>query len=175
MSGIASPKSNADMTLADFTSAGLIIPQFRSHDVAGVIRELSDSLHREGLANSSALSQAAIDRERLGGTACEAGLAFPHARLPEVKQLSFSLGRANTPVAWGPHGTFPVRLVFLIAAPATASTTYLSLISGLARLSQQPGLVEKLYAAQDTLQILKALQQVPVGNSPPEKDSRQSS
>ena len=43
-------------------------------------------------------------------------------------------------------------------------TQYLSLVSGLARLSKEPRLTESLYAAQDTFQILDLLHQVPVRN-----------
>ena len=53
-----------------------------------------------------------------------------------------------------------MRLVFLFAVPATDSTQYLLLISGLARLAKENRLLEKLHAAQDTFQILEVLQQV---------------
>jgi len=58
-----------------------------------------------------------------------------------------------------------VRLVFLIAVPATDSTQYLQLISGLARLAKDGRLVEKLHAAQDTFQVFEVLQQITLRGS----------
>ena len=55
-----------------------------------------------------------------------------------------------------------MRLVFLLAVPATDSTQYLQVISGLARFAKEPRLVETLHAAQDTFQILQVLRQLPV-------------
>ena len=149
------------MTLADLTSPGLIVPHLRGQDVATVIQELSQALQREGrVPDLLPFYHAALNREFLVSTDMEAGIAFPHARLPGLKELSFALGRRGEPLTWGTRATRAVRLVFLIAVPATDSTQYLLLVSGLARLARNSQLVEKLHAAQDTFQILEVLQQI---------------
>jgi len=149
------------MNLADFTSPGLIIPHLRGLDAASVIQELCQSLQREKrVPDLLPFYHAALNREFMVGTDIEAGMAFPHARLPALKELSYALGRSDEPLIWGPRSIRSVRLVFLIAVPATDSTQYLSLISGLARLTKSGRLVEKLHAAHDTFQILAALQQI---------------
>jgi mannitol/fructose-specific phosphotransferase system IIA component (Ntr-type) len=149
------------MTLADFTTPGLIIPHLRGQDVATVIQELSQALQREGrVPDLLPFYHAALNREFLVNTDMEAGIAFPHARLPGLKELSFALGRSGDPLKWGTRAARSVKLVFLIAVPATDSTQYLSLISGLARLAGDGRIVESLHHAQDTLQILEVLQQI---------------
>jgi mannitol/fructose-specific phosphotransferase system IIA component (Ntr-type) len=154
------------MTLADFTSPGLIIPRLRGKDVASVIQELSQALQRERrVPDLLPFYHAALNREFLVSTDMEAGMAFPHARVPRLKELSFALGRGNEPLAWGARAVCSVRLVFLSAVPATDSTQYLQLISGLARLAKDNRLVEKLHAAQDTFQILELLQQITLRGS----------
>lgn len=149
------------MTLADFTSPGLIIPHLRGHDAASVIQELSRSLQREKrIPDLLPFYQAALNREFMVSTDMEAGMAFPHARLPTLNELSFALGRSDEPLRWGPRAAHSVRLVFLMAVPATDSTQYLLLISGLARLAKENRLVEKLHATQDVFQFLEVLQQI---------------
>jgi PTS system fructose-specific IIC component len=153
------------VTLADFTSPGLIIPQLRGLDVATVIQELSQALQREGrVPDLLPFYHAALNREFLLSTGWETGMAFPHARLAAVKEVSFALGRCQEPLSWGQRNTGSVKLVFLIAVPATDVTQYLAVVSGLARLSRNPNLLERLYAAQDTFQILDVLHQVPLRN-----------
>src|SRR4029453_14836495 len=100
---------------------------------------------------------AVLNREFLASTDTEAGMALPHARLPTVPKLAFAFGRSDQPLLWG---TRAVRLVFLFAVPATDSTRYLLLISGLAHLAKDDRLLKKLHTAQDTIQILEVLQQV---------------
>jgi mannitol/fructose-specific phosphotransferase system IIA component (Ntr-type) len=161
------------MTLADFTSPGLIIPHLRGREVAAVIHELSQVMQRENrVPDLLPFYHAALNRESLASSEMEAGMAFPHARLPGLQELSFALGRNDEPLVWGAKAVRSVRLVFLMAVPATDSIQYLSLISGLARLAKDRSLVEKLQAALNTPQILEVLQQIQLRTSsasaPPE-------
>ena len=157
---------NTSKTLADFTGPGLIIPHLRGQDAASVIQELSRAMQREGrVPDLLPFYHAALNHEFLVGTEMEAGMAFPHARLPGLKELSFAFGRSVEPLGWGAKAVRSVRLVFLMAVPATDSTQYLLLISGLARLAKDEQLVERLHAVQDTFQILEVLQQVRLRSS----------
>ena len=94
-------------------------------------------------------------------------MAFPHARLPALKEVSFSLGRSDEPLRWGTRSAPTVRLVFLLAVPATDSTQYLLLISSLARLAKDHRLVETLHTARDSFQIIEVLKQVELRASSP--------
>jgi len=157
----------ASLTLADFTSPALIIAHLRGQDAATVIQELGQAMRRENrVPDLLPFYHAALNQEFLVGSDWEEGMAFPHARLPALKELSFALCRSDQSLAWGAKAIRSVRLVFLIAIPATDSTQYLSLISGLARLSKDRGLVEKLHAAQDAFQVLEVLQQIKLRDNP---------
>lgn len=152
---------NTAVTLADFTSPGLIVPHLRGKDVASVLQELGQFMQREGrVPDLLPFYHAALNREFLVSSDTGAGMAFPHARLPGLRELSFAFGRSDEPLGWGAKVARSVRLVFLIAVPATDSTQYLSLISGLARLAKENRLVEKLFAAQATFQMFEVFQQV---------------
>ena len=155
------------MTLADFTSPRLVVPHLRGMDAASVIQELSQALQRERrIPDSLPFYHAALNREFMVSSDMEAGMAFPHARLPALKEVSFSLGRSDEPLRWGTKAAGSVRLVFLMAVPATDSTQYLLLTSGLVRLSKQAALMAQLHAARDTFQMLEVLQQVTLRTSP---------
>lgn len=149
------------MTLADFTSPGLIVPRLRGRDAATVIQELAAAMQQEGrVPDSGFLCRVALSRECQGGTDMEDGMAFPHARLAGLKELSFALGRSDGPLRWGVENARPVRLVFLLAVPAMDYAQYLRLISGLARLSKDGPLVKQLHAAPDASSIIELLRQV---------------
>jgi len=149
------------MTLADFTSPDLIVPRLRGQDSASVIQELSHALHRgKCVPDMLPFYHAALNREFLGSTVLEPGLAFPHARLAGLNKLSFALGRSERPLSWGARMGQPVRLVFLLAVPATDSTQYLQIISGLARFAKETRWMASLHAASDCFQMFEVLQQV---------------
>lgn len=155
------------MTLADFTSPGLVVPHLRGTDAPAVIQELSQALQREQcIPDSLPFYHAALNREFMVSSEVETGMAFPHARLPALKKVSFSMGRSDEPLRWGTKATGSVRLVFLLAVPATDSTQYLLLISGLARLAKDNRLVEQLHAARDSFEIIEVLKQIALRTNP---------
>jgi mannitol/fructose-specific phosphotransferase system IIA component (Ntr-type) len=151
----------APTTLADYTQPGLILPQLRERDTAGIISELSQALQREGyVPDLLPFYHAALNQELLANSALECGLAFPHARLAGVKRLQFAFGRAPVPVTWGAKGSWPVQLIFLLAVPATDAAAYLHLLASLARLGQQPELLRQLREADNADASLAALQRI---------------
>ncbi len=153
--------SIAGKTLAHFTSPGLILPRLRGREVASVIQELSQALQREArVADLLPFYHAALNREFLLSTDLEAGMAFPHARLPHLQDISFAFGRSEEPLGWSGKPGRSVRLVFLIAVPATDATQYLLLISGLTRLARDAQTVARLHAAQDSFEIFDILREI---------------
>lgn len=149
------------MTLADFTGPGLMVPTLRSEEAPSAIKELTEALQSEDrVPDALFFYQAALNREFLAGTDMEAGMAFPHARLAGLKEVCFAVGRSSEPLRWGPQPACSVRLVFLLAIPATDATQYLMVISGLARLSKDAVLMGRLLEARDSRQMFEVLQSI---------------
>jgi mannitol/fructose-specific phosphotransferase system IIA component (Ntr-type) len=149
------------MTLADFTWPGLIVPRLCGRDAPGVIHELSLVLHREGVVpDLLPFYNTALNREFLLSTDLESGLACPHARLPGVKTPAFSFGRSDEPFVWSPQFTHPVRLVFLLAVPATEPVPYLAMLSGVAQLAKDSRLLDSIRGAVDTGSILEVFSRI---------------
>lgn len=88
------------------------------------------------------------------------GWAMLHARIAEIPQLSFALGRTALPLVW--FGGEPVTMVFLFAVPDSESGTYLSHISGLARLSQDQPRLGRLADATDSRAMFEVLREIPI-------------
>jgi mannitol/fructose-specific phosphotransferase system IIA component (Ntr-type) len=148
-------------SLADFTRAGLIVPQLRERDTAGIISELSQALQRQGaMPDLLPFYHTALNQELMASSALECGLAFPHARLRGVKHLQFAFGRAPQPVVWAAKGGWPVQLVFLLAVPATDAAAYLHLLASLARLGQQSESLARMRSAENAEAILAVLQEI---------------
>jgi PTS system fructose-specific IIC component len=150
----------APVTLSDYTRPALIVPRLRERDPAGIISELSHVLQREGcVPDMLPFYHAALNQELLANSALECGLAFPHARLSGVKRLQFALGRAPEPLVWA-KSLWRVRLIFLLAVPATDAASYLHLLASIARLGQQPELMGELRSAEGPEAILAVLEKL---------------
>lgn len=148
------------LTLADYTRSGLIVPRLRERDTAGIISELSNVLQQQGVVpDVLPFYHAALNHELLANSALDCGIALPHGRLNGVKQLQFAFGRAPEPVTWCARGSWPVRFIFLLAVPATDAACYLHLLASLARLGAQSDRLADLSAADDAAAILALLEQ----------------
>ncbi len=117
--------------------------------------------------DATAFRQAVLRRESMGATDLELGMAFPHARQPGLKEVALALGRRAEPLRWRSHAAPSVRLVFLLAIPDDDVTRYLSLLSGLARLSKDTRLVAQLMEAANAVEMLAVLRGVNLGGSAP--------
>jgi mannitol/fructose-specific phosphotransferase system IIA component (Ntr-type) len=132
-----------------------------SRDATSAIHELSLALQREGcVPDWLPFYHEALNREFLLSTDVEAGMAFPHARLPGLRELAFAFGRSEEPFTWGPGITHPVRMVFLIAVPSAAADHYLPLVSGLARLSGSLPMLDAIRGAADSGAIMAVFRQI---------------
>jgi mannitol/fructose-specific phosphotransferase system IIA component (Ntr-type) len=149
--------------LADYTREGLLVPQLRERDVAGIVSELSHILQRQGcVSDVLPFYHTALNHELMANSAHPCGIALPHGRLSGVKQLQFAFGRTPRPVIWGAKGSWPVQLVFLLAVPATDAAGYLHLLASLARLGQQPDSLAELRAAAGAAAIMSALEKIKI-------------
>ncbi|MBI2927047.1 MAG: PTS sugar transporter subunit IIA [Verrucomicrobia bacterium] len=156
-----SASETALVSLAEYTGPELIVPRLSGSDRTAAIKELSQRLEHAGrIRDMLAFYHATLNQEFFQNSATEEGSAFPHARMANLPQLSFAFGRADTPLPWGPKGAQPVRLVFLLAVPETATTEHLNLMSGFGRLHREPRLLARLRAATDTFEMLRVLTEV---------------
>lgn len=151
------------VSVADYTDLSLVVPDLQPTDTAGIIADLSHRLQRHGcISDVLSLYHAALNKELMECSAQECGIAFPHARLSAIKRLQFALGRAVRPVQWGGRGATPVRLVFLIAVPATDAAQYLHLLASIARLGQRPDIIGDLLDAATPSAMLAQLSRMPI-------------
>ena len=156
-------RSHPVKTIADYTSPGLMVPCLHSQDAAAVVGELCGILRREGrLKDLLPFFNAAMNAEYLESTATFPGWALPQARVKDVSEVSFALGRSGPPLEWLGRSGQLVRLVFLFTVPETDPTTYLALGSALARLGMDPVLLEALLLAPDGQAMFDILKRVPL-------------
>ena len=155
------PKSA--LTLAEFTSPGLIVPYLRGHDATAVMQELAAALQREGcVPDLLQFYHAALNREYLSTTATAPGFALPHALVKGLANPCFAAGRSLAPMQWLAQAKQRVQLIFLLAVPETDARAYVALIAGLVRLGQDSHRLESFLKASDSFQMFEVLKQIKV-------------
>ena len=105
-------------SVLDAFEPSLFVPQLKSKDKTGVLREMIDRVQAAGIVRDARLLFAMLEqREGLGSTGIGHGVAVPHGRSLAVPRLVAAFGRHQKGVDWGSVDEAPVHLVFLVLAP----------------------------------------------------------
>jgi PTS system nitrogen regulatory IIA component len=96
------------------------------------------------------------ERERLGTTGVGQGIAIPHGRLSDLKEIVGVFARLEQPIDYSAVDNQPVDLVFMLLAPEGAGADHPKALARVSRLLRNQQATEKLRAAK-TSQALYAI------------------
>ena len=129
-----------------------------SKDKIAAIREL---IHKapvfRGVDNLKELENAVIRRENLRSTACGHGIAFAHGKTKQVKEVLTVLGISREGIEFSTPDGKPVNLLFVIASPPDFQFEYLSVLSCLARIFYDQGLIKEVLKSLSFSEIEKKI------------------
>ena len=145
-------------TLADFTSAKLILPELQERATVGVINQLNHVLHMyEELPERLFATSAAINHELLTSMKLDGGMVITQARLTTLPHVRFALGRAREPLPWRASRLSPITFVVLVVEPSTKPVEYKRVVDALNTLAhhtQALKLMRESASAGEMLAIL---------------------
>ena len=94
------------------------------------------------------LFETLMERERLGTTGVGQGIAIPHGRLADLKDIVGVFAQLETPIDYDAVDNQPVDLVFMLLAPEGAGADHLKALARVSRLLRNQQVTEKLRAAK---------------------------
>ena len=94
------------------------------------------------------------EREELGGTLLESGLALPHARFEGFNDVLIGILRPAQPIETAEG---PIRLMVVLLTEKTASTLYLQTIAAFARISQNEEQFNRICTAGTRRELISLL------------------
>lgn len=137
--------------LIKYMGPELFVPSLRSRTKDEVLQELTDAV----VAASSIKERDLVldmlrNREQLGSTALERGVAFPHGRSLAVKRLTILVARSSDGVDFESEDGKPTHLFFLLLAPPhDTGNFYLQALGKIAELLRKEDVRERLMAVAD--------------------------
>lgn len=130
-------KANAVKSISSCTSKKRLF-----HDLG----ELAEANY--GISASSII-EALMERENLGPTGVGQGIALPHARMAEAKDIFGLFLRLEKPLDFDAVDRQPVDLVFALIAPEDAGVEHLKALALVSRTLRNTAICSKLRANQD--------------------------
>jgi mannitol/fructose-specific phosphotransferase system IIA component (Ntr-type) len=110
------------MKLNEFIVTEAIVPELKSSDRDGALRELVESLSDAGVVPAAAVDEVVaslIKREQNGSTGFGKGVAVPHVKHPKVSKMAGTVGRSVNGIDFAALDHQPVYSVVLLLSPTS--------------------------------------------------------
>ncbi len=114
-----------------------------------LLRELTEKVAHESGVSSEDIVTKLLNRENESSTFFNEGIAFPHVRVPTIKEPLVALGIPSRGVLDVPTET-PTRLVFLILAPVSDPSVQVRILGMLSRLARNQDFVEQVASSNSS-------------------------
>jgi len=152
------------MNLRKYILPGCILTQVVATDKDDLLRQQAEAVHRhtpERYRDTLRLDDLLVhlrDREKKQSTGLGDGIAVPHARIPGFDHLGFCLAVLKDPLPFDAIDGQPVRVSCMVVAAAEAPNIVIKVWSTMARLLQDPAVLNYFMGAADAEAIFQYLQ-----------------
>jgi two-component system sensor histidine kinase KdpD len=129
-----------------------------------VLRTLVEAIGKDsGMDNPEALYRKVMKREDQGSTFFNEGVAFPHARVPDLTAPSVAIGLSKQGIE-DVNTDKPIEIVFLILSPEQTPDTQVQILGLSSRAAQSRQLLQNLRIARTPGEAMKAICAWETGN-----------
>ena len=123
------------MKLSDVLTAERIIINLNGKDKYDALEKIVKvAKNSDKVTDENDLLKKVIEREKIKSTGIGGGIGIPHAQTSGVTDIIACLGVTEQGIEFNAIDGKPVHLVFLIATKERTNSTYLGLLSRIARL-----------------------------------------
>ena len=145
-------------SLSELLSPSLVALDLAAANEEEAIRAVTALLAGQpAVVDAERLATEILEREKLSPTAIGYGVAFPHARTEQVREIVMAIGLSRDGVMYQ-GADERVHFFFVIGAPPDRATQYLALVARLARLLKSEAVRSQLMAAPSPDAFLGVLQ-----------------
>ena len=133
----------------------MLKPEFVREELGGgskkdVLAELAGVFAHAGVdLDPEETLRVLLERESLGSTGIGEGVAIPHGKLADLKEMVIAFGRSTAGVDFDAMDNKPAYLFFLLMAPENSAGLHLKVLARLSRMMKDPDFRAKLLAAKD--------------------------
>ncbi|UCG68252.1 MAG: PTS sugar transporter subunit IIA [Thermoplasmata archaeon] len=138
------------MKILDYLPREVIEADLKAETKVDALKELVQVLVRNNqVKNADKALEVLLEREKLGSTGVGDGVAIPHAKFNEVKNLVAVFGRCQKGIDFESLDNKPAHLFFLFLAPESAAALHLKILARISRFLKKPDFRQSLMHAKD--------------------------
>jgi len=133
------------LKIAEILQEQCIVADIKGKTKREIITELVEALAKARLIEDvEAVVNVVMDREKLGSTGIGNGVAVPHGKLKNIKNIMCALGRSQSGVDFDAVDRSPVHIFFLVLAPEDSASLHLKVLSRITKILRDQSLRKKV-------------------------------
>ncbi|MDY0275414.1 MAG: PTS sugar transporter subunit IIA [Desulfomicrobium sp.] len=149
------------MKLADYLDQDLIVANLEARTKPEVLAELVASVSvKYPQMDTARIIQTLIEREALGTTGIGDGVAIPHGKLDDLKQVVIVVGRSQKGVDFDSLDHQPATIFFTVLAPSNVVGLHLKILASISRLLKDDGFRQAFVSSTSQDELWQLLQTV---------------
>lgn len=148
------------MKISELVNKNLVEVNLKSRTKESVILEIVDCLYRnKKIKDKKAILEELLGREKRGSTGIGDGIAIPHARITELKEVVLFVGLSRRGIDFSSLDGSPVQLVVLFLTSLLESELHLKIFSKVAQLLNNKLFVRRLLECSSNDELYLTLKQ----------------
>jgi PTS system nitrogen regulatory IIA component len=136
------------MHLADFLDFDAIKTGLPGGNKKSLLQQLAQLAGQRLGIDAGVVHASLVEREQLGSTGFGQGVAIPHGKVDDLKQIYCLFARLSEPVDYKAIDGRPVDLVFLLLSPPDSGAEHLKALAAISRITRNAGVLEKMRGAR---------------------------
>lgn len=148
------------MRITEFLKLEAVVSHLAARTKADVLSELAASVSKvTPSVPLTRIHEVLAEREKIGSTGMEKGVAIPHGRLSELAGLVACFGVSKPGVDFDARDGRPSHFFFALVAPENSAGVHLKALSKVSRLFRSDALREAILAANSPAEIYALIAQ----------------
>ncbi|MEH0388454.1 fructose-specific PTS transporter subunit EIIC [Vibrio mimicus] len=142
------------MNITNLIEPELICLELKANSKEGILIELVDLLDKAGkLTDKQQFLKDVWQREEIGNTGFEEGIAIPHAKSTAVALPAVAIGISRQGIDYGAEDGLLSDVFFMLASPDGEDHHHIEVLAQISSKWIEDGFVEQLKAAEDVEQV----------------------
>jgi len=148
------------MKISELVSKNLVEVNLKSRTKDAVFSEIVDCLYRnKKIKNKKAIIEGLSGREIRGSTGIGDGIAIPHARISELKEVVLFVGLSKHGIDFLSLDGRPVHLIVFFLTPLLESELHLKILSRVAQMLNDKVFVKRMLECSSNDELYRILKQ----------------
>lgn len=146
------------MNFRELITREAVLPELGASNKTDALKELAEVLctaYPE--IDQGEVVKILLERERLGSTGLEDGVAIPHGKLKGLRKVAAVFGRSSKGVDFESMDEKPSHIFFLLMAPENSAGSHLKALARIVRATKEEAFRDSLMGAGDAGEMYEIL------------------